>query len=189
MYEAVILLNEMAHERVLDNLNLHLREIPKREATIKDKIQATFGRLHKILDLRETELITELSALTQKKLKCLEAQKKHIESNLAQLKFGPDSATVKQVNELLDVVVPEFNIEADPVFSVAEDMHKACLNYGQLLIPDSSNKKDADNPTLFHTDPDFDSIPLTVTSKWLAIDLAGTLLTWQPSFNTPVRPV
>lgn len=61
------------------------REISGQQVAVEDDIHVTFRRLHEVLNVRETELISQLQQITQGTLKDLAVQSKQIETTLAQL--------------------------------------------------------------------------------------------------------
>ena len=105
-------------EKALTQLDARRDEISDQRAAIEADIHNTITRLHETLDIRKTELISQLHQLTQAKLKSLAAQRDQIETIQAQLsscllfmrenlKTGNQgevlmmkSTTVRQVKEL-----------------------------------------------------------------------------------------
>ena len=148
--------------KALAQLDAHCGEISDQRAAVEADIHATFGKLHRILDTRETELIGQLHHITQRKLKGLAVQRDQLETTLAQLssclgfmreslKTGSQeevlsmkSSVVKQVKELTTTFPPGMlkpSTEADVIFSALADLTTACQNYGQMSasrLPDPS---------------------------------------------------
>ena len=138
-------------------------DISDQRAATAGSIHGTFGRLREVLDVRETELISELDHATQEKLKGLAAQRDQIETTLAQLcsslhfmreslRPGNEedvlmmkSNTVNQVKELTTPLQPDMlepKTKADAIFSALADLTALCENYGQIFhpgLPDPSN--------------------------------------------------
>ena len=131
-------------------------EISDQRAAVEADIHITFRKLHRILDTRETELISQLHRITQRKLKELAVQRDQLETTLAQLssclgfmreslKTGSQeevlsmkSSVVKQVKELTTTFPPDMlkpNTEADVIFSALADVATACRNIGQVSAP------------------------------------------------------
>ena len=141
----------MAIEKALTQLDVRHDEISDQRATIEADIHSTIARLHKTLDVRKTELISQLHQLTQAKLKSLAAQRDQIETTQAQLssclhfmkenlKTGNQgealmmkSTTVRQVKELTTTFQPDMlepNTEADMIFSAIADFTAECQKFG-----------------------------------------------------------
>ena len=72
-------------KKALAQFDVRHGEISDQRAAIADNIHVTFRRLRDALNVRETELISQLDQVTQNKLKGLAAQKDQIEITLAQL--------------------------------------------------------------------------------------------------------
>ena len=141
---------------------LHTRygEIYDQQSSIKADIQNTFRKIQLALDTRKTELIGQLHHFTQRKLKCLAAQRDQLEtiqtrisSCLGFLKeslrtgspeevLSTKTTVVKQVKELTTTFPPDTlkpSTEADMVFSVAEGIATACQSYGLVSTLKSPN--------------------------------------------------
>ena len=63
-------------EKALEKLNTRCGEISDQREAIEDNVRITFGQLHEVLTVRETdrydhELIGQLHQMTQTKLKCM----------------------------------------------------------------------------------------------------------------------
>ena len=142
--------------KALARLDARCGVLSDQQVAIEADIHATFGKLHRILETRETELISQLHHITERKLKKLAVQRDQLETTLAQLnsclgfmreslKTGSQeevlsmkSSVVKQVNGLAaifpsDVLKP--STEADVIFSALADLTTACQNYGQVSAP------------------------------------------------------
>ena len=147
-------------KRALAQLDTRCGEISNQRVATKYKVQNTFRHLRYTLDVRETELISQLDQITWGKLKSLEAQKEQLETVLAQsnscIRFMKESLwpgnkgdvllmkpnTPQQVKELIaphsrDSLAP--SVEADIAFSARADLTDMCQNYGQLLALNSSD--------------------------------------------------
>ena len=146
----------MATEKALAQLDTCCGEISDQRAVTEANIQITFRRLQKVLNVRETELISQLHKMTQEKLKDLAAQRDQIETTLAQLhsclhymreSLRPGNEgdvlmmkanTVRRVKVLTTPFQPDFlkpNTNVDIVFSAPADMIAVCQNYGQVSSP------------------------------------------------------
>ena len=129
-------------------------EISDQRETVEDNIHSAFGRLQKLLTMRETELIVQLHCKTQVKLKGLAGQIDDIETTLAQLKsclhlmreslkksnekevLMMKANTIHQVTELTtpfqqDMLEPI--TRADLVFSSLADLESKCQTYGEIF--------------------------------------------------------
>ena len=150
-------------KKALAQLNRRHEEISDQQAVIEDNVHVTFRRLREVLNVRETEIITQLHQTTQGKLKDLAAQSDQIETTLAKLnsclhfigeslKTGNEqdvlmmkTNTVNQAKELTTPFQPDFlkpDTGADMVFLASADMTTSCQNYGKILAtgsPDPSN--------------------------------------------------
>ena len=140
-------------KRALAQLDARCEEISNQRATMEANIHDTIRRLHQTLDVRKTELISQLHQLTQAKLKSLAVQRDQIETTQAQLssclhfmrenlKTGNQgeallmkSTTVRQVKELTTTFQPDIlepNTEADMIFSALADITAVIQNYGRV---------------------------------------------------------
>ena len=145
-------------KETLAQLDARCGEISDQRTATAVNIHVTFRRLEEVLDVRETELISQLDQVTQSKMKGLAVQRDQIETTLAQLcsclhfmreslRTGSEgdvlkmkTNTVRQVNELTipfqqDTLEP--STDADIVFSARADMTSACQNYGQVFAAGS----------------------------------------------------
>ncbi len=137
----------------LTELETRRSEISHQRQTIEPYIHNTIGRLHNILEVRETELIGQLHRITQGKMKNLAAQEDHLESIQAQLsscllfleeslKRGSEvevlrmkTTLVKQVKELTAPFDPDTlkpNTEANMATSFSADMIGMCQKFGEV---------------------------------------------------------
>ena len=148
--------------RALAQFDARSGEISDQRAATADYIHATFRRLQEVLNVRETELISQLDQVTQGKLKDLAVQRDQIETTLAQLNsclyFMRESLrtgnegdvlmmktnAVGQVKELTTSFQPDIlepNTEADMIFIASADMTAVCQNFGHVFaagLPDPS---------------------------------------------------
>ena len=143
-------------EKTLSQLDVRCGKISQSDqrGATEDSIHGTFRCLRNVLDVRETELISQLDKMTQSKLKGLAAQKDQIETTLAQLcsclhfmreSLKADSKvdalmmksnTMRQIKELTTPFHPDIlepNTQANIVFSVPTNVTSLCQSYGQLL--------------------------------------------------------
>ncbi len=137
----------------LTELGTRRDEISNQRQTIEADIHNTIGRLHMILEVRKTELIGQLHAITQGKMKNLAAQEDHLETLQAQLsscllfleesfKRGSEGevlrmkkTVVKQVKELTapfkaDTLKPK--TEANMATSFSADVIGMCQKFGEV---------------------------------------------------------
>ena len=148
----------VAVKKALVQLGKRCEEISDHRMAIEANIHNTIGRLHETLDVRKTELISQLHKMTQRKLKELAIQKDQMETILAQLSSCLDfvgeslktgnqgevlmmkTNIVKKVKELTSPFQPgvlEPNEKVDMKFLVLQDLIAECQNYGQILSPGS----------------------------------------------------
>ena len=142
----------------LTNLEKCCGEISHQREEIETSIHDAFGRLHKVLDIRKTELIGELHQITQRKLKGSAIQRDEMETIQAQLSSCLDfvkesmkmgiqeevlkmkSNVAKQVKELTAEFQPDFsdpNEDVDTIFMASPDATTVCQNYGQVFTTNS----------------------------------------------------
>ena len=143
-------------EKVLTQIDTCCGEVSDQQAIIEASIHDSIRRLHEFLDVRKTELISDLHQITQGKLKCLAIQRDEVETIQAQLSsclnFVKETLEtenqgevlmmkrniVKQVKEMTtpfqqDILKP--NTEADIIFSSSPNVIAACHNYGKVYAP------------------------------------------------------
>ena len=152
----------MRAEKALAQLDARCGEISGQRAATADNIHVTFRRLREVLDVRETELISQLDQLTQGELKGLAAQRDLIETTLAQLHsclhFMKESLrtgnegdvlvmkanTIGQAKELTTPFQPdtlETRAKSYIEFTASAEMIAVCQKYGQVSaagLPDPS---------------------------------------------------
>ena len=143
---------------VLAQLDTCRKEISNQQAFLEADIRTGIRQLRKdilqTLEVRETELISQLDQMTQGKLKSLAVQRDQIETTQAQLGSCLDfmkhsllqtdsqgdvlrmRATIaKQVRELaIAPIQPELNIKADITFSNPMDVTTVFRNHGELSV-------------------------------------------------------
>ena len=143
---------------VLTQFDKNDGEISDQRAAIEADIHHTIDRLHQVLDVRRTELISRLHQLTQWKQKDLAAQKDKAETVHAQLSSCQDfmkqslktdrwgealkmkRTVLKQVKELTTTVQPDAlkpNTKADITFSASADITTLCHRFGKVSTPGS----------------------------------------------------
>ena len=137
-------------------------EVSDQREVIENSIHDAIRRLHQLLDIRKTELISVLHQITQAKLKGLATQRDEMETIQAQLSSCLDFVRksleiesqgdilmmkkniVKQVKELTKPFQPDIlkpNTEADIRFFSSLDVITVCHNYGKVYVagdPDPS---------------------------------------------------
>ena len=143
-------------EKALIQLDTRCGEVSDQREVIEDSIHDAIRKLHQLLDVRKTELISDLHQITQAKLKGLADQRDELETIQAQLSscldfvkksFETESQIdvltmkrkiVKQVEELItpfqqDILKP--NTEADVEFFSSPDVTTSCHNYWKVYAP------------------------------------------------------
>ena len=148
----------------LAQLDSRREEISEQQAEIKDNIHDNIRLFHELLDVRKTELISQLHQVTQGKMKDLETQRDKMKTIQAQLSSCLDfvrksletesqgdvlimkTNTLKQIKKLTtpfqqpeDILKP--NTEADMRFLSSPDLITACRHYGKIYVsgdPDPS---------------------------------------------------
>ena len=142
--------------QALQQLDTSRGKIFDQQLTIEVHIHNTILRLQQILDVRKTQLITQLHQIIREKLKNLSAQKDKLETTQAQLSSCADfmkksmatdshsdvlnmkSSIIKQAEELTTHLQPDYLnpcVEADLAYSGSADTIADCRNYGQLSGP------------------------------------------------------
>ena len=145
--------------RALADLDKCCGEISDQRATIEADIHCTTEQLHEIIDIRKTELISQLHQVTQEKLKALATQRDRLETIQVQLKscleFVRESlktssqgevlkmktTIIKQVRDLTTPFQSEPKVKADVSFITSANITALCQNYGQIDVsgePDPS---------------------------------------------------
>ena len=146
--------------KALTQLEKRSGEISGHRAGIEDSINDTVRQLHEFIDVRKTELISQLRQITQDKLKDLAVQRDQMETTKAQLSSCLDfmreslktksqgdvlkmkTTIVKKVKELTTSFQPDMlkpNAEADLNFSISPEFTAICRNYGVLHTPSMSD--------------------------------------------------
>ncbi len=140
--------------RALARLDTCCGEITDQQVVIE---ATTVKRLHEVLDVRKTELITQLHGITQAKLKDLAVQRDQLETIQAQLSscldftmeslstgshgdvLGMKTTIAKQIKDFtFQPAMLDPNTEANLRFSVSADVTTACQSYGSPDLPDPS---------------------------------------------------
>ena len=140
-------------KKALAQLDTRRGEVSDQREVIEDIIHDAIRRLHQLLDVRKTELISVLHQITQAKLKGLATQRDEMETIQAQLSSCLDFVKkslqtesqgdvltmkrniVKQVKELTTPFQPDTlkpNTDADIKFFSSPDVTTACRNYGKV---------------------------------------------------------
>ena len=148
----------VAVKKALVQLDKCCTDVADQQATIEANIHDTIGRLHKVLEVRRTELIGQLHQMIQRKLKILAVQRDEMETVMAQLSscldFTKESLKtssqeealmmktniIAQMKELTTPFPPdklEPNIKADLKFLASQDITNECQNYGQIYSSES----------------------------------------------------
>ena len=149
-------------KKALAQLEMCCEEVSDQREVIEASIHDVTRKLHQLLDVKKTELISVLHQITQAKLKGLAAQRDEIETIQAQLSSCLDFVRksletesqgdilmmkrniVKQVKELITPFQPDSlkpNTEADMRFFSSSGVTTACHNYGKVYAagdPDPS---------------------------------------------------
>ena len=145
-------------DEVLTQFDKDKGEISDQRAAIEADTCDTINEVHKVLDVRGTELISCLHQLTEKKQKDLAAERDQAETIRAQLSQCKDymkqsmrtdrwgealkmkTTILKQVKELTTTVQPDAlkpNTKADIVFSASADIIDLCRRLGRVSTPGS----------------------------------------------------
>ena len=152
----------MAIKEALGQLDKHCRELSDQRETVEADIHDTFERLQETLNVRKTELISQLHEITQRKLKDLAIQRDQMETILAQLSsclaFVRESLKTESQGEVLKIKssimnqVKELTLpfqadilksyeEAEVKFSAPQDILTWCQNYGQVFLARSPDQQ------------------------------------------------
>ena len=149
-------------KKALARLDTRRGEVSDQRAVIEDNIHNAIRRLHQLLDVRKTELISVLHTISHTKLIGLATQRDEMKTIQSQLRSCLDFVRksldtesqrdvlmmkrniVKQVKELTtpflrDILKP--NTEVDMRFFSSPDLTTACHNYGKVYAlgdPDPS---------------------------------------------------
>ena len=148
-------------KRALEQASVSCGAISDQQAAIRADIHVTFERIRDSLDVRETELITQLDQISEAKLKSLAAQRDQIETIHIKLcsclhflreRLRTDDERcllrnrvyiTRQIEELAtppkaEVLKP--SAEADISFiaerEIATNLTKMCRKYGKIFLPD-----------------------------------------------------
>ncbi len=137
-------------------------DIVKQQPVIEADIHATINQLQEILEVRKTELVSQLHQITQGKLKGLATQREQLETTQAMLTsclgfmreslrtsakekvLIMKSTIVKEVKDLTNTFQQDIFkpcTEADMTFSTSQGITSACCNCGlvsALNLPDPS---------------------------------------------------
>ena len=141
-------------KKALAQLDTHCGKVSDQRGVIEDGIYDAIRRLHQLLDVRKTEIISVLHQITQAKLKGLATQRDEMETIQAQLSSCLDFVRksletesqgdvlmmkrniVKQVKKLATPFQPDIlkpNAEANVRFFSSPDVTIACHNYGKVF--------------------------------------------------------
>ena len=148
--------------KALTQLDKQSEDISDQRAGIEESIHNTVRQLHEFINVRKTELISQLHQMTQGKLKDLAVQRNQMETTQAQLSSCLDfvneslktdsrgdvlkmkTAIVKKIKELTTLFQPHVlmpNTEADMNFIISPGVTAVCQNYGVVYthaMPDPS---------------------------------------------------
>ena len=145
---------------VLTQFDKDNAEISDQRAAIEADIHDTINELHRVLDVRRTELISHLQQLTESKQKDLAAERNQAETVHVQLSSCQDymkqsiktdrwgealkmkTTVLKQVKELTTTVQPDSlkpNTKADIEFSASAGITDLCRHSGQVSTLASPN--------------------------------------------------
>ena len=143
-------------KKALAELNTRCGEVFDQQAVIEASIHDSIRRFQDFLDVRKTELISDLHQITRGKLKGLATQREEMETIQAQLSSCLDFVRksletgiqeevlmmkrniVKQVKELTTPFRPDIlkpSTEADIRFLSLSDITEVCHNYGKVYVP------------------------------------------------------
>ena len=144
----------MAVKEALALLDKRCGEISDHQQAVETEIHDTVGRLHETLDVRKTELISNLYEVTQRKLKDLAVQRDQMETILAQLssclesvreslKISTHGEVLMMKTNMVKLISPfqsdslKPNREADMKFVPSQDMISRCQTYGRVFSAES----------------------------------------------------
>ena len=112
-------------EEALLKVKTQYEAIAAQQGSVTLTIHAAFRKLREALNDRETELIGQLDGIAQGKLKCLAAQREHIETTLTQ-----------PIGRRGEIALPDMlkpTAEADMIFSPSADIAPSCRSFRQVL--------------------------------------------------------
>lgn len=123
-------------DRALAQLDVRCGEISDQRASIETDIHNTSERLHEMLNVKKTMLISKLHQITQAKLKVLAIQRDKLETTQAELRNSLDlmreslltsshgalltmkTIVLKRMEKLMStIILPKPDAEADMIFS------------------------------------------------------------------------
>ncbi len=131
--------------QALKEFDSHSEAIANQEAAIETDIQLTVSELHKVLEERQKELLSQLNQITEGKLEDLDAQRKLMERTRAQLSgcldFVKENPGSNQAQVLMrfqpDIL--EIKTEADVTFSASEELEAVVKNYGEVKLAEPAD--------------------------------------------------
>ena len=133
-------------KKALREFDTRTEEITSQEVSIEADIHSTVSELHKILEDRQKELLSQLNQITEGKLQDLDAQRKLMERTHAQLKDcldfvqeNPGQGNQGQVLMRLQPDVLEIKTEADVGFSVSDELAAVVQSYGEVSLADPAD--------------------------------------------------
>ena len=156
-------------EMQLENVNKAIEKIDTRSKGMKTKKEAIeadinkkVGELHELLELRKSELISQLNQMAQQKFKNLAIQKDEVETVQTQLvsclsfvreslRTGSQGEVMKmkkgvigQIKEMTDSIEPDKLSPCESMnfrFSVSPELSESCRQFGELQCSDISLEK------------------------------------------------
>ncbi len=139
--------------QAVKKLDARCQQISDQRATIETTIQKTIRQLQESLEVRKTELVSQLDRLTQQKLKSLAAQRDQFELIQTRLSscldfvneslrtgsegevLGMKKPVVKQIEEVTAEFQPEVLVpkeQSDLKFSCNAELRVACQQFGRV---------------------------------------------------------
>ena len=143
----------IAIDKALPEFDACHDEIADQRAAVEADIHKTIAQLQETLDVRRTELISQLDQLTEAKFKSLAVQRDQLETIQAQLRscihfmrenlktsnrgeaMRMKSTTARQIKEITTTFqqgILEPSIESDIIFLALADLSADCKNYGKV---------------------------------------------------------
>ena len=128
-------------------------EVSEQGTNIEARIHKTIEQLHKLLDVRRTELVAQLQQVTGQRVKglvtqkdqlevlqlqvrsCLEFVRKSLDTDKQREVLQGRAVVAKQLKDLSAPLRLDINTKADMAFSSSVDMTMMCRNYGQISAP------------------------------------------------------
>lgn len=142
----------------LKQIEMRYEQVSNQKIAIESKIRETMRQLHKVLENREFELIKQLNATTEGKLRDLEFERERIEEIRSKLNGSVEGlkasfekcsqidamAMKASVKKLIEEATMQFpkeqyqpSTEADMLFSTSANVIEMINGYGSVATPES----------------------------------------------------